>query len=454
MFVFGVCTSVVTCFEATCSETLTKRLSIFKADENHTDPYRDVTFDIPDHECFVDESITLDENETLSIAIPTRNTEITFIVFAVPSMLPEFPLVIFNAFPKLTDVHIIHAGIEVLVEQDFLNATDLRRLRLEQNNIEIISKTALAKPIELEVLTLPGNRIRKIEDFAFAMLDRMYKLELQQNNLTYLREHIFSGADELREIHLNSNQIETIEDGVFYLKKLETIFLHDNHLVTLSPDLLTGTKSLRSIDVSGNQLQTIRSLFDKCENLTTVGANRNQIDSIDLNELASIPSLKFLSLSDNLVQFVEAERKNKTKKMLPNTQLEYLNLESNDLFSSEILDQLSIFYQLKILILDSNEFKIINNLNDVRSIFPKLIEVHLSNNSLSCQWLDELKPGVDEQDAIVRTNDAEADDANRFLVKRKQIDGVACTVDEEPAAAPIADQDEPEETSTTTDAST
>lgn len=430
LFVVGVFVKMCVGLEVSCTETLTKRLSIFKADENHTELYRDVTFKITENECFVDEAIVLEENETLTIAKPKRNVLVTSIVFTTPSTLPKFPSVIFETFPNLTDVHLVFTGIEMLEESDFVNATELKRLRLEQNNIETISETALAKANNLVKLSLPGNHIKKIEDHAFFMLDKMVRLELQQNNLTHLREHVFTGADALREIHLNDNQIEAIEDGAFYLKNLQFIYLQDNRLVTLSHDLLTGTPSLVGIDLSGNSLASIYHVFDKSRNLTTIGLDRNKIETIDVNELANIPSLRILTLASNQIHLLDVDHKNNVSKILPKTNLEYLNLESNSLFSSNIFEQLGIFYRLKFLDLDNNQFKMIENLNNIRKVFPRLIQLSLTNNSLYCQWLDDLTPNVREQNVIIQSIYDNSDESNKLSSdKQRLVDGLPCTED-------------------------
>lgn len=429
---------------------MTKRLSIFKSEENDTIPYRDVTFKIPEHECFIDDTITLEENETLSIQQPNRDVEITKITFAKPSMLPEFPLIIFQIFPNLIDVHLIFTGIEVLEEDDFMNATSLNRLHLELNNIETISRTAFIKAVHLKQLILPGNRIRQIEDFAFEKLINLEKLDLQQNNLTTLREHIFTGGDNLVEIYLNDNQIESIEDGVFYLKKLQKIYLQDNRLKALSTDLLTGAQVLFGIDLSHNQLISIDNIFDKCSNLTVLGLNYNHIETIDLIEFANIPSLMILSLEGNKITFDDADENDdhlKNKLLLSSkTHLEYLNLDSNNLSASNILQHLRVFHALKFLDLDDNQFTKINDFKKIRHFFPRFIQINLSDNKLNCAWIEDVWPFIGEQNILFRSTEIEDDieddessndnDSNGNIKtkssKQTQVFGVTCSTEQTP----------------------
>lgn len=434
-----------------CVDHFTKRLSIFKSEENHTNPYHDLTFDIPDNECFIDESITLDENDTLSIIEPQRDIPITKITFAKPSMLPEFPLIIFQTFPNLTSVHLIATGCEIIDENDFLDADALETLRMELNNIEIISRTSFVRPIHLQQLMLPANRIRKIEDYAFEKLDDLQLLNLQQNNLTTLSENIFTGAHSLRRIYLNDNQIESIDDGAFYMKRLTEIFLQDNRLKTLPAELLTGTQALYGIELSRNQLTSVQNVFDKCPNLTVIGLNHNRIGTIDLIEFANMPALRILSLVGNRIQLNSTDGMANAKTKMPNnrvlagkTRLEYLNIDSNNLSSATILYELQVFDRLKFLDLDDNKFTEINGLKEIRTLFPHFIQINVNGNKFNCAWLEDVWPSIVSQNVLFKTTEIEDDDfpsddgfAGGFfgvrsattpnpVKKPKQVNGVPC----------------------------
>lgn len=111
MILVGILISFSNGLEVKCLEKLTKRISIFKAEKNLTSPYDYVNFSIPKNVCFIGQSITLNENETLSISAQ-NNEDITSIIFAAPSTLPEFPFEIFIAFSKLNEVRLVFSGIQ------------------------------------------------------------------------------------------------------------------------------------------------------------------------------------------------------------------------------------------------------------------------------------------------------------------------------------------------------
>lgn len=429
-------------FEVNCIETLNKRVYNFKLAEEHVTPYTDISFKIPDNECYIDERIALEENDTLVIVAPSPERLITTITFSRPSTLPAFPITIFQTFSNVSHVKLISTGIEVLEENDFINAAAMTNLHLELNYIRLISKTSFANAISLEELSLPGNRIQAVENFSFETLKNLTKLDLQQNNLTNLTENLLAGADNLREIYLNDNQIDTIVDGALYSESLERIYLQGNRLKVLSMDLLTGTPALYGIDLSGNQLVSVQGIFNKCSNLTVIGLKQNNLETIDLMEFASLPSLMMLSLESNHLEFNESNiqfefivsnsiAKHK-KWMSSKTHLEYLNLDSNNLSSTQILHQLRIFKRLKFLDLDDNQFKQIDDLKIVRSIFPNFIQLNVNNNSLSCSWLEDVVPVSRKQGIILNTveidddDDDDSDESDEENFHQKQVFNIPC----------------------------
>lgn len=442
MITAAVCCSLDWCgaIEVNCIDKLSKRISIFNATENLTNPYQDVVFDIPDHQCFIDQSITLDENDTLTI-ISNHYEQITSITFAQPSTSPEFPRIIFSTFPNLSDVHLISTGLEVIAEDDFVNGTALKRLRIELNNIKRISDKAFAQPINVEILELPANSIEEIDNHAFATLQILTKLDLQQNNLTTIREFMFSGAVNLVEIYLNDNRIEHIEDGALYLPKLMRIFLQDNRLKSLSVNLLTGTPSLFGIDLSRNRLESVQDVFDKCANLTIIGLNHNQIKSIDLVQLADIASLRVLSLEGNRLQFDANHSVDARKNLIPfKTHLEYLNLDSNNLSSPAILKELNVFHRLKFLDLDDNKLTKIDEFKEIRTLFPHFIQINMNENPLSCGWLEDAWPFIEHTGIVFQTleidseEDSDNESSNKFSgSNQKKVNGITCNIEEPPS---------------------
>lgn len=415
-------------------------MGIFNATEIYTPDFKNVTFNIPDDECFIDESITSSENDTL--VINSKNPDqIRKITFAQPSISPTFPSIIFDTFPNLSDVHLILAGVEVINEADFVHAAELTRFRIELNTIKQITNKTFSKPIKLEILELPANQIQEIDNYAFSKLKSLIKLDLQQNNLTVIHEFQFSGADNLCELFLNDNQIEYIDDGALYLPKLMRIFLQDNRLKSVSSNLLTGTPALYGIDLSRNRLESVQNVFDKCANLTIIDLNHNQIKTIDLVQLADMSALRVLSLEGNRIQFDANRTANERKNLIPfKTHLEYLNLDSNNLSSSAILSELSVFHRLKFLDFDDNKLTKIDDFKQIRTMFPHFIQINLNENPLNCAWLEDVWPYVERTGILVQTLEFDSEEnvdtvpSNKFSgSNQKKVNGIMCNIEEPPS---------------------
>lgn len=419
--------------EVLCSEKVEKVISLFTAIESPHEPPPPLThvinITLPTSHCYIDATIDLYENETLTFVNPSDST-ITSLTLAGRSTLPEFPYEIFDAFPNLTDVQLIYSGIELLEEDDFINATNLRRLHLEGNNIHKIGRAAFQTLTNLTILSLPTNQISKIEDFTFADLKQLVQLHLEQNLLTVLQENVFNGASNLFELFLNDNQITTIEDGALYLENLQNLHLQGNNLRTLSPDLVTGAPALRAIVVSRNQLTSIGETFTKSPRLFFIDAVDNQIQTINWIEMASIRSLRILSLRNNTLKMdpVTSEVEDDAgyqKKLISaqrRTQLQYLTLSDNKLYRSDVLKQLTPLRMLRYLNLDNNPFIIVDNVKSIRDNYPELVQISLLNATLSCEWLEKIVPFIKKSKVEFVTS------AKNELVQgqRREIDGMVC----------------------------
>lgn len=416
-----------------CLAKLEKVISLFTVVENlHESPppaEHVINISLPLNHCYIDETIDLQENETLTLLNPSNN-EITSLTLAARSTLPEFPIEIFDAFPNLTEVELIYSGIELLEEDDFINATNLRRLHLEGNNIHTIGRAAFTILTNLTILALPTNQITKIEDYAFADLKQLLQLNLEQNNLTVLQENVLSGLTNLLKLYLNDNQIATIEDGALYLENLEEIYLQGNNLKTLSPDLVTGAPDLRAIVLSRNQLTSIGETFSKSPRLYFIDLSDNQIQTVDWIEVANIRPLRILSLRNNQLKWEpvasEIEEDVAYEKKLANamkqTQLQYLTLSDNKLYRSDVLKQLTALRMLRYLDLDNNPFIIIDDVKTIRETFPNLIQINLLNATLSCEWLENLAPFIKKSKVIFLTAEGTAP----VQGQRREIDGMVC----------------------------
>ncbi|KAM6907028.1 leucine-rich repeat transmembrane protein FLRT1 isoform 1-T1 [Xenentodon cancila] len=152
----------------------------------------------------------------------------------------------------------------------------VRELHLQDNNIRIIPRSALARMPLLEKLHLDDNSIStvSIEDQAFADNPRLRLLFLSRNHLSSIPSGLPASLEELR--------------------------LDDNRISTIPTHAFRGLSSLRCLVLDGNLLANQRiadDTFSRLSNLTELSLVRNSLQTPPAN----LPSahLQRLSLQDN-----------------------------------------------------------------------------------------------------------------------------------------------------------
>ena len=194
-------------------------------------------------------------------------------------------------------------GLSSLVELDLSK----NKIKFIPNSIQFLSF--------LEVLKVSNNQLLEIPE-ELGILTRLKKLFLNENSLQFLSKKIFSKMIGLEEIYLYKNRLENICDSsssIFdNMKHLKFLDIHSNYLTIFN--IFTELPILDSLLLSYNQLQQINGL-DKCNNLTNLDLNNNKITefppdilklkklstlNLQNNDLNSIPNT--LGLMNNLVR--------------------------------------------------------------------------------------------------------------------------------------------------------
>ena len=364
----------------------------------------DVDIPLAVNECVITEEIHLEENDTLTISNPS-NEVVTSLQLSGRASLKRIPDTIFETFPYLNELHLVFSGIETLAAEDFVNATNLNSLHIEQNNVTILGASIFTRANNLKTIRLPSNNIVEIDELTFDGLTDLQYLHLQQNNLTQVKNGTFTRASSLREIYLNDNQIDTLADGVFDLVNLTKIFLQRNKLKVLSNGLFGTGGSLQTADFSSNHLTTIGEVFEQCKNLHSLALNDNQILSVNWLDVAKMKSLLILSLENNGLKFptvVDDSYEDDDDKVSV-SRLQYLNLGQNQLYHSDVLKHLAIFRRLQVLDLSDNQYIIVDDVKNIKRIFPSFFQLNVANNILNCKWVEDTLPFVRKQKIILNT---------------------------------------------------
>jgi len=142
---------------------------------------------------------------------------------------------------------------------------------------------------------------------------------------------------------------------------------------------------------------------------------------------AGLKNLSRASLNDNymndfnLVDFVGREELSLRNTSLKFSQLGgwpnvsspliYLDVSQNGWSASDVLTRLQFFSNLEILDLTDNNFNEIDQIDDAKSIFPKLVHLELNGNRFTCNKIfpivDKLRSlGINFQKTINSTSTA------------------------------------------------
>ncbi|XP_051974633.1 lumican-like [Xyrauchen texanus] len=243
----------------------------------------------------------------------------------------NFPTAMYCNERSLKFVPIVPSGIKYLYLQNnnieeikagvFDNATDLRWLVLDNNNItsDKIQAGTIDKLSSLEKLLFSNNKLTKPPGPLSKSLD---ELKLIGNQLSSFPSNTLSGMENLTTIHLSKNKLTTESiTGAF-----------------------KGLKSLVLLDVSENKLKKLPAGVPP--SLLMLYADHNDIDSIPNGYLAKLPALQYLRVSHNKMvdsgipagvfnvsSLLELDLSFNKLKTIPeiNESLEHLYLQVNDI---------------------------------------------------------------------------------------------------------------------------
>uniref|UniRef100_A0A671LT97 Leucine-rich repeat transmembrane protein FLRT2-like n=1 Tax=Sinocyclocheilus anshuiensis TaxID=1608454 RepID=A0A671LT97_9TELE len=182
---------------------------------------------------------------------------------------------------------------------------NVRVLHLQENNIQTISRAALAQLLMLEELHLDDNSISTVgvEEGAFREAVSLKLLFLTKNHLSSIP--IGLPAD-LKELRLDENRIADIDEDAFQnVTTLQRLLLDGNLLEDegIAPGTFQGLVNLRELSLARNSLTTPPPLLPGAS-LTKLNLQENQMDTIEVTAFVGLSKLEKLDISSNQLQFL------------------------------------------------------------------------------------------------------------------------------------------------------
>ncbi|KAK5598422.1 hypothetical protein CRENBAI_011643 [Crenichthys baileyi] len=182
---------------------------------------------------------------------------------------------------------------------------NVRVLHLQENNIQTITRAALAQLLQLEELHLDDNSISTVgvEEGAFREALSLKMLFLTKNHLSSVPIGL---PDDLKELRLDENRIAVIAEEAFQnVTRLERLLLDGNLLTDegITPGTFQALVTLRDLSLARNSL-TYPPPFLPGEMLVKLNFQENQISKIPVKALAGLHRLEKLDFSSNQLQML------------------------------------------------------------------------------------------------------------------------------------------------------
>ncbi|KAH7643426.1 hypothetical protein HUG17_10117 [Dermatophagoides farinae] len=239
-----------------------------------------------------------------------------------------------------------------LVNETFMNTTNLEVLYLQHNAIHSINYNTFYHLQQLRILDLSFNQLRRLHQSLFKntnLLQSLYldnnliddmgiepgifqelvdlrDLRLQHNRLKHIRKGVFYSLPNLRDLDLQMNEIEIIE-SLESLASLQHLNLQGNHLTVFNGQILSNfPSSLRYLQLSWNRLDSLQNDTFRGQNeVEVVWLNNNRIKRITESVFTDLVNVEKLFLNHNEINTIDDDAFVSMKR------LKYLNLEHNQL---------------------------------------------------------------------------------------------------------------------------
>ena len=193
---------------------------------------------------------------------------------------------------------------EVLTELragDFLELTELKELRLPDNDLTELPGGIFSGLNELRVLIMDRNRLEKLPGGLLSGLPRLEVFAVAENELTRLPPDLFSGPSRLEGVWLYGNKLTELPAGLLTdLDNLEQLHLADNRLDVLSAEIFAGLGRLRILTLHRNRLAELdAAVFSELGDLEQLYLSHNGLTELPSGVFSNLGGLEILLLHEN-----------------------------------------------------------------------------------------------------------------------------------------------------------
>ena len=119
---------------------------------------------------------------------------------------------------------------------DCIPGFGIQKLKINNNDIEEISKEDFKGYERINHIWLSGNKIKHVRPGTFTRLKSISDLRLNKNEIEQIDSDAFEGVKDLTMLDLQNNRLTTIKDNVFQsIKRIGVLLLNDNQLTSFAP---------------------------------------------------------------------------------------------------------------------------------------------------------------------------------------------------------------------------
>ncbi|CAC5396836.1 CPN2 [Mytilus coruscus] len=273
------------------------------------------------------------------------------------------------------------------IEKGTLNLPTIETLDLSSNLFTSIPREL---PPHLFRLSIFYNSITRLKENDFVNATSITYLYVNDNHISFIEEHTFDPLSSVIEISLNGNKLldGSISRGIFMKNiKLTHLDLSINMLRTL-PDMSFFPSSLTMLSILGNNITVIPSnAFKRLKNLTHLLLWEGAYTKLEDNAFNGLDNLYELDIADDNVSIIT----NKTFNGLDLLNTLWLSGNNISKIQNGTFNSLK---NLKIFWLDFNKLVSLEPGVLDTQFLPHLVAVSITGNPWMCdchlKWLREI----------------------------------------------------------------
>lgn len=212
--------------------------------------------------------------------------------------------------PYISNVHLMNNKIKT-IKNDVISNQNIRRLRLDKSEIEMIESRAFVGMSDLRYLSLRENKIENL-NFIASLSKNLSVLDLTENEISHLPDNIFSHLSNLKILDLKNNEIKAISGKPFVgLTRLLGLYLSNNLIEKIVKGPFDDVHSLLYLHLSNNKITSIEKGFAQNLNLLRVlylsmeAGDTNKLSRFDCGTFYGLPALSTVAFSSKNVRSIK-----------------------------------------------------------------------------------------------------------------------------------------------------